>query len=380
MRNLNQVLAEAFQKQGWCISMYLPLQHPDSDSRQDQIRSRHLMQEAQKKLHAYDVRPAEADKLLKPAQEFFDSLWFEKSPLDALALLTTPAQFHTFFLPYPVQELVVVAPRLHITPLLPLLERSARFFVLALSQNQNSLWRVEDTIEPIEMEGVPANLAQAVSDKEFGKVRNLRPLPRSVGGGGRQAISYGQGGGAEDLKQELLPYVRQVETGVAHALHNENAPLVVACVNYLYPLYRQVNTYNHLLEDFIVGSPDKAAPTELVARATKLLQPYFEQGKRQAQTRYARAVAAKRATNDLEKILPAAHQGRIELLFVQADTQRCGSFDEKARTLHLHPDKHGDQDLMNLAALYTLENGGAVYTLPSAEMPNDAALAAVLRF
>ena len=40
----------------------------------------------------------------------------------------------------------------------------------------------------------------------------------------------------------------------------------------------------------------------------------------------------------------------------------------------------GDQDILDSVAVYTLKNGGNVYTMPSDEMPGGSSLAAIFRY
>ncbi|CAD5939922.1 hypothetical protein PCC9214_01853 [Planktothrix tepida] len=49
--------------------------------------------------------------------------------------------------------------------------------------------------------------------------------------------------------------------------------------------------------------------------------------------------------------------------------------------LNVHPEAEpGDDDLLNLAAVQTLLNGGIVYAVPPDSVPDEARLAAVFRY
>ncbi len=47
--------------------------------------------------------------------------------------------------------------------------------------------------------------------------------------------------------------------------------------------------------------------------------------------------------------------------------------------IHSEP-QPGDEDLMDLAALHTLLNGGTVYAVMPEQVPGDTAVAAILRY
>ena len=96
--------------------------------------------------------------------------------------------------------------------------------------------------------------------------------------------------------------------------------------------------------------------------------------------RYRELAVTGRATRSLRTIVPAAFDGRIESLFLQADQEQWGSFNPATRALHIHvPPRFNDDDLLDVAASQTLLHGGAVYIVERADMPDEGPLAAVLR-
>ena len=97
----------------------------------------------------------------------------------------------------------------------------------------------------------------------------------------------------------------------------QQAPLVLAGVEYVRAMYRDVNTYPHLLEAGICGSPG----SDVNRRA-----PYTRMGVGGARTSRAtgtlqrpptqEALCTGRASASLEDVLTAAEAGRIDVLFV----------------------------------------------------------------
>lgn len=367
-------------EQGPFLSIYMPLHPGRKNATQDRIRWRNLLDTAAQKLEAFEWGASDIEKFMQPAR----ALNVDEMPrggAHALAALVSPNAFDVVTTEFALPELVIAAPHPHLTPLLPLLQQG-HCYILTLSQKRVGLWRsdAQETVA-VKLPGVPRSLADALADMQFEKVSNVRAQPRAVGGGGQHAIAYGQGGAAEALKDEMTVFFRQVDAGVAHALKGERAPLVVACVDYLFPLYHAVNTYPALHDEFLSGNPDRVAPTTLAARARELLQPLRAQAKRDAQARYHALAATERATDEIKKIVPAAVQGRVELLLFETDILTPGEYDAARQEVLAHPTSAArTQDLCNLAALYTLRAGGTVIPLPRVEMPGAARMAAVLRF
>lgn len=88
------------------------------------------------------------------------------------------------------------------------------------------------------------------------------------------------------MKQETLRYFQQVERGVRHATHDEHAPLLLAGIAYLLPIYRATNSYPQLLEEEIGVNCDDLGLEELHARAWALIAPHFGRVRTAAAERY----------------------------------------------------------------------------------------------
>ena len=116
--------------------MFLPAHRVSPESGQDRIRLKNLLNEAEERLVAGGLRPPAARDVLQPGRELLqaDPFWSYQS--DGLALFLAPGWSRVFRLPLDLPELLVVADRFHVKPLLPLLANDYRFYVLALSQNE----------------------------------------------------------------------------------------------------------------------------------------------------------------------------------------------------------------------------------------------------
>lgn len=69
------------------------------------------------------------------------------------------------------------------------------------------------------------------------------------------------------------------------------------------------------------------------------------------------------------------------MLFVGVGVQVWGRFDPDKDRVDVHESPEpGDQDLLDLSAIQTLIKGGAVFALTPQEVPDQAPLAAILRY
>lgn len=359
-----------------CVSVYLPTHRGGAEA--DPIRLKGHLNEVEQRLLALGMRAPQAREFLASARLLLEDDTFWKHQCDGLALFLAPGMLRLFRLPLAFPDVVVVADHFHITPLLPLVNGNGRFFLLALSQNAVRLLQgTRDNISEVDLTGVPRNLAEALltHDKDAVLTFHTRPVG-SIGSWG--AIFHGQGVGIDDEKKDLLRYFQQIDRGLHPLLSQEKAPLVLAAVDYLLPLYRRANTYPYLQEVGVEGNPDRLSNRELHERAWALVRPQFEAAQRRAADQFCQLAGTGRTASELEQILSAALAGEIETLFVPFGVQKWGRFDTLTGHLEIHEKAlPGDEDLLNLAALSTLRHGRTVFAVDPTRIPGDAGLAAI---
>jgi hypothetical protein len=370
--DLKMLLAERSSPR---VSLFMPTHRGGAE--QDPIRWRKNLAEAKDHLVKTGWRAAEIRELLSPGWHLLEDGAFWKAQGDGLAAFLAPNFLRLYRLPLALPNLVVVANRFYITPLLPLLNGDGRFFVLALSQNAVRLLEgTRDRVSEINLKGVPRNLAEALLTHDRDEPLTFHTRPTSGGTWG--AIFSGHGVGIDTKKADLLSYFRRIDRGLHPLLRQEKAPLVLAAVDYLQPLYRQANTYPQLLEVGIEGNPDRLSNRELHDRAWPLVKPLFEATQQRAAAQYQQLAGTEHTSADLGTVVAAAHAGRIETLFVALGRQVWGVFDATAGRTERHEEpSFGDVDLLDFAAAHTLAHGGTVYAVEPNQVPSGTDVAAV---
>lgn len=373
---------------GICISIVLSTHRMGVEMQSDPLKLRNAIRTVEKQLHeSGPSSKEESEKLLKPVEALLDEKAFWQHEGDGLVIFRSSHLFRVYRTPLHVTDQIIISDHFYVKPLLPLLVDDGRFYVLALSQNAIRL--LEGThynIQEIALPGaVPRSLAEALEydDIEDNDVRHYSSSSGAGTGkrGRRAAIFYGQGVGIDDLKDQILRYFQQVNHGLHELLRDETAPLVLAGVEYLIPMYREANTYPHLMEQAITGNPDKLKAATLHKQAWAIVQPFFLKPEREAANRYRAAMGTGYASKAIEEVLLAAAYGRVESLFVALDQMQWGRFDAATNTLARHQEAEpGDEDLLNVAAVQTLLHDGAVYAVEQAEMPDESPIAAVYRY
>jgi hypothetical protein len=367
-----------------CVSLFAPIERAEPARRFSPRRFEHLLRQAEQRLRDCGLNDAGAHDLLAPARQQLNDSFFWARKAGGLAIFATANLLRIYELPLEFEPLVVVAEHPHITPLLPLVSHDGQFYLLTIGLGGTRLFAgTRYGLSSIALEHVPASLRDALKYDEFAKNPQWHSgVPGS--GGERGPIFHGQGArDAAAIKEEALRYFQQVEHGVRHALHNAQAPLLLAGIAYLLPLYRAANTYAHVLEAEIATNPDELGIDSLQARAWALVEPYFERAHADAIERYLhlRATQPALATNYLRAIVPAAYQGRVETLFLAAGQQQPGTFDPVSGELALY-DQAGprNSDLLNLAAIECVRHDSTIYAGIGAQMPESGPLAAIMRY
>jgi len=362
------------------VSIYMPT-HRTVDVQQDPIRLKNLLREGEKQLAANGLRAKDARQLLEPAEKLLTDDFFWRHQSEGLAIFSSPAIFRSFRLPYNFQELVVISERFHIKPLLSLLSGDGLFYVLAVSQNSVRLLQCSRySVRTVTPEAVPGSIAEAL--KYDSPERQIQfHTGTGKGPGKRSAVFHGQGVGSDDVKDNILRYFQQIDHGLHELLREEQAPLVIAGVDYLHPIYRQANSYPYLLQDGIQGNVDEMSAEELQQQAWSVVRPYFEREQLEALKRYREINGTGLAAGDIEQVVLAAYDGRIATLFAALGIQQWGTFDAERRKVHLYKGAEpGTQDLLDLAVAHTLTHRGTVYVMEPENVPSSNPVAAVFRY
>jgi len=370
---------------GWHVSIFIPTRHRGAETQQNAIRCKTLLRQAEERLLANGLRPQEVQELVQPVHQLLGNQVFWQRQSQGLALFLGPQIFRGYSVPLPLDELVVVAPRFHSTPLLPLLSGDGHFFVLALSQKEIRLLRgTQYSIDEVELPGVPQGVAEALRYDDIEKRGHHYPGSQGRPAGGVSPLA-GHGVGIDDATHEpndaILRYFQQVDSGLRTFLRDQHAPLVLAGVEYLLPIFRRANTYSHLLEEGVTGNPEGLRPDELRERAWPIVQPRFQRAQQAAADQYHHLVGTGRATGDISAIVTAAYDGRIDTLFVAVNVQQWGVFRPETREVEVHQEAvAGDEDLLDVAAAYTLSRRGTVYAVAPEYIPEATPAAAILRY
>jgi len=381
---LDDVKSIIKKNEGAHVSIFMPTHHRGGADQQDPIRLRNLLRTAEEKLSARGMRLAEARTMLKPSDNLITDNLFWRQQSDGLALFIDSNSYLYYRVPIILKEEVGVGDRYYIKPLVSLLSNCGWFYILALSQDEVRLLQCTNSGSVrINLKEIPRSKAEALR-LETPDNRVQYPVPAPAGGsnlGRATAVQQGEGNRPNYTKRNILRFFDQVSKGVQKTLKEDTAPLVLAGVDYLHPIYRESNLYRNLLPEGIIGNPNGVSDKTLREQAWSIVKPYFERTQREAIADFNKLAGTGLTATGLTDVIPAAYHGRVRFLFITENIQQWGRFNIETDLVMIHKNpQNDDEDLIDLAAFQTLNHAGTIYVTESSQVPGGAPVSAILRF
>lgn len=362
-----------------CISIYMTSGVGVESAEQELLRVRNLLQTAEPSLQNSSMSLEEAGALLTSNWHTVQEGQPPHPSAKGLAVFISKDFFGFSHLPAPVDDRVVVGSDFFVRPLLSLVPPEDRFFVLTLSQKHAKLFEGSRRgMRERTLWETPENLREDFEGYSFSFERQYEmhtaysPLSSLKG-----AVFHGR---SLRHKDRIAHFLHDINRGVVTALKGQPGPLILATLDYLVPIYSEVNTHTQLLEQTIGGNPDLLSPNAIYTAAWKIVDEELSKAGARAFAVYTQHMNSPLTSSNLRETLAAAHRGLVRFLFVASSAERWGSL-VPPETVHVHTTQEpGDTDLLNLAAILTLRHGGHVYTVPPSQLREGADLAAVFRY
>lgn len=360
-------------------TLYMPM-YTGAESRQNPVRYKNLLRRAEKALTGQGVEPAEAEQIVKEAGRLIDEPDAWKATAPGLLACVSSDSTRVWRLPFRCDERCIVGKHYYVVPLIEWFAYNASFYVLAVSQNVVQLLHgTRGELEAVAAPKLPKSLREALSYDPREPALQAHSAGRQLPGK-EGMVFHGQGGERDAAGIELVAFCREINRALADELRGATDPLVFVGVDYLFPIFRDVTTYPHLLAESVAGNPDRMRADELAEAAWPLVEAAISDSSQRAVIAYWDNVARGKTTNRLEEVIVAAQQGAVETLFIDTAVERTGELDAETLAVTIDDEpRPGREDLVNLAALLVMRSGGAVEPVPAGNVPGGGLLAAVLR-
>ncbi len=357
------------------VSIYLPTGPTLPEAEQARIRYKNLLREVRENLHKLYT-----DREMEPVFAELERLSYEafwNHQRRGLAVFASPGFLRYFKLGQQVPSLHVVADNFHTKPLIKILQMNRRFLVLALSEKRARLFEGDsEALVEKRAEEIPQNLQQAVGLWEqepfrWGSFTATGMMPQ-----------------ASDLSKlweaYKVEYIRAIDRELAKRLANDRIPLILACVEELYGLYRKNSEYPWLVEEgYVKGNPDHLSEEELHRKAWEIIEPLFRKRQEKLIEEFNSKLGTGLAGQGLREVAQAAAQGRVSDLLLKDGVRIWGVLDRSTGEVFIGEEEPNpvDADLLDEVAEVTLVKGGDVWVLGEESFPlNDYPVGAIYRW
>ncbi|SMO40266.1 hypothetical protein SAMN06265379_101544 [Saccharicrinis carchari] len=355
-----------------CISIFIPTHRAGKKvlQQEDALALKNQLKEVKIKLEKKGIHADDIDNITAPVQQLIDDTSFWREQSDGLAIFIADGFLKIYSLPIYFKEFNYISNSFYLKPLMPMFVGDGSFYLLMLERSNVKLYectqhslteiRIEDLIPETKQDRVGYDYEQ----------KNLQF--RTGQGGSGQAMYHGQEAATGKRENEIKKYMRAINDGLAPLFREENKPMVIAAQRPLFDTYREVNTYPNVMEENLNVDFSDTDIFEAHELAWEMVAPVFDQKRKDKIALFFEVQGTGKTAIGIDKIIPAAIDGRIDALFCENKSDIFGNYKEENNAIVVTQSEEvaNTKSLMNVAAIKTFLNGGDVYLLDKEEMPN----------
>ena len=344
------------------LTITLPTHRTSPENRQDPIRVKNLVEQAATRL-LEEFSRREIAPLLNQLDRLVEGIDYRYT-LDGLALFVNRDFARAVQLPFPLKERVNVGETLVTRDLVFAMNRTPRYWVLALSEKPTRLYEAtrDDLIE--------------IQDGGF-------PITHE-GPGGEQSLPGGFGIKKSAYRDEYhRKFFRQIDAALKPFLADDPLPLAVVGVDRLLAFFNEVRDNKTPILTTLQGSHDKTSPHELGKLVWAQVKDALAEQRQQVLSELETAVGERKSVSTIAEVWRLANEGRGHLLLVEKDFHFPARVDETGRHLAALDDIAAP-DVMSDAVDEVIETmltkQGRVVFLENGQLEAHQRIALILRY
>ena len=350
---------------GLCISIYIPTHRAGHEtlSGQDHILFKNKIREAKDLLSRHDVPESEIEEYLKPAEALLNDNNFWRHQSEGLAVFITKGFSAHYTLPVALPEKVYVLDQFYFTPVLPLLSQNGRFFILNLYREKIGFYEATlERVRPINISSfAPDSMNESLKFDVKGKDQDFNTSRTTVNGTNILGNPSGTNKGDEE-HERVREFMLDIDNSLQQILHNATEPLVLAGVDHYCGIYRNISKYKNIMPENVNVNEGVDSANELHEKALTIMKPRMQQSHTDSLNRYQNVAGTGVTSEDIATVAAEAVHGRIDTLFIAPGEPVWGTYDAVKAAAEVHENyRRGDDDLVNLAAIKTMAQGGTVF-------------------
>jgi hypothetical protein len=208
--------------------------------------------------------------------------------------------------PVSFSELGMVEPQFYLKPLLPVFIYGGNFYLLALSQNKIRFFSgSRDGLREIFLKEILQSLGEASQSPSEEQSLQFHTRAPSIGQK-RAAIFHGQGAVMMRPTNELHTFSSRLIKALTSIWEISVPPFFWTGVEYLFPIYKETNTYPQLRKAEVKGNADEKSLGELHRQVWPFVQKEFDRIIEQEKARCEELLGTAMASNDMKAVVLSA--------------------------------------------------------------------------
>jgi len=367
----------------FCVSIFIPTHRAGKEtiSGKDALNLKNQLKDIKLKLGQQGMSVQDIEKFVKPINDLINDSEFWRHQSDGLVIFLSDNLYEKYTVPVYFEEFNYLSNEFYLKPLMPLFNGDGLFYLLTLKMDDVKFYEGtrHSITEIVVNDLIPSQLEDSVGYDYEQKSLQFRSQQGNKG----QGMFHGHGDSESELKNELVRYFREIDKGLMTILHDDQKPpLVVCCLDYHFPIYQEVNSYQNLFLQYISGNPADKDIFLLHEEAWELLQPYFSKTRQEKLDQFSKFIGTGRTSSDINEILPAAFEGNVDTLFLENRADIFGIYNPSTQEINIQ-DTHQipNISLMNLVAMKVLIKGGTVYLFEKEDKPDvSTKISALFRY
>lgn len=368
------------QASGLCVSILLPTHQRGRETTQDPIRFKNLLTDAIEQVGDRCDGIRERLESLT-SLEFDREFWQHQSR--GLAIFVDKDGERRMRLNFSPDEEVYVGDQFLIRSIAGR-TMTGGTLTLAVSRQHARLFKCDGTsVEEVTDSEFPVAVQDLVLPRDAEEQLQLTSRSTTSGvsssatggtGATSQATFHGHGEGEEKLEADQNAWLNQLAKRLADRIYNKDLDAVILATR---EVAGQLRSQTDLcIADVIEASPDGITDTEIVSKILKATENLLPPDLDAVRERLGTAMANGQGSSDLESIVVAAANGKIDTLIIGDDSRRPGNFSPQTQQATCCVD--GLTDLLNMAVANTIAGCGEIVRIHAQESPH--AVAAIYRY
>lgn len=366
----------------YCISIFIPTHRAGKKvlQKEDALSLKIQLQDVIQKLEDEGMHKTEIDGLVTPVKQLIDDGAFWRQQSDGLAIFLADGCYKEFTVPVYFEAYNYIGRSFYLKPLMPMFVGSGNFYLMTLELGDVNLYECNrhSIAEVIVHDLIPEKIQDRMGYDYEQKNLQFRAQQALTG----HVMYHGQETATGKRKNEIKKYLRAINDGIRPVLTHENAPLVMAARDYIFDIYQSVNTYANFFPENLNGNFGHVGIFDVHEWAWKKIAPVLEKRRKNKLALYWSQEGTGSTSIRIEEILLAAIEGKVDTLFCENNMDIFGKYNSDSNTVWKSPVRgKNDISLMNLAAVKTFLQGGKVYLMDKADMPDrNSKVNALYRF